>query len=515
MRKEIDSYIKTHQQNIVEDILDFVRIQSITGDFSANRKALDFYCDKAQQMGFKTIMGRKGDFAVVEYGGGEETLGILVHTDVVGIGDTDKWTFPPFEGKLAKGYMWGRGVVDDKGPAIMCLYALSALKDLSIPLTKKIQIIIGTCEESEWTDIASFREEFPLPDYGFSPDGDFPIFNREKGYCDVKIRFKEPQIELLEKLSSGDSPNTVPSKAVIKFKNRDEITVHGISCHSSVPEIGINAISKLVTEQGCREEFHFIRFILDFLANDYNAEKLKIDSPEVYRNPPKERTTAVPTMLHLKNGFVELNVNCRLWFGVSREMVEHAFSQYAEEYHYQFEICDFLNAMSVDENEEFLRVMARVYEDYGFSGEFRMAVGCSYAKSMPHFVSWGPVFDTEPSCAHMEDERLSVESAVIAAQMYTSYLAEMAGDNSSTMQPGEMSSLEKALFLLKFFLRRPYEYDVHTLVGHTGMNRTTVYRNLTSLEKFGFLVKDETSKKYVLGPSAEKIAEVIKLRNNN
>ena len=78
-----------------------------------------------------------------------------------------------------------------------------------------------------------------------------------------------------------------------------------------------------------------------------------------------------------------------------------------------------------------------------------------------------------------------------------------------------MSSLEKALFLLKFFLRKPYEYDVHTLVGHTGMNRTTVYRNLTSLEKFGFLVKDETSKKYVLGPSAEKIAEVIKLRNNN
>lgn len=515
MRKQIDSYIKRNQQIIVEDILNFVKIKSITGDFTANRKALEFYCDKAKQMGFKAVMGRKGDFAVVEYGNGEEALGILVHTDVVGIGDTKKWTFPPFQGKLAKGYLWGRGVVDNKGPAIMCLYALNALKELGIPLNKKIQIIIGTCEESEWTDIASFKEEFPLPDYGFSPDGDFPIFNREKGYCDVKLRFKEPRIDLLETLYSGDSPNTVPSKAVIKFKNQDEITVHGISCHSSVPEIGVNAISKMVTEQSLRQEFYFIRFILDFLANDYNAEKLNIDSSEVYKNPPKERTTAVPTMLHLKDGFVELNINCRLWFDVNRTMVEQAFSQYAEEYHYQFEISDFLSSMAVDENEEFLQVMARVYEDYGFSNKFQMAVGCSYAKSMPHFVSWGPVFDTEPSCAHMEDERLSVESIIIATQMYASYLAEMASDNSLKIELHEMSSLEKALFLFELFLKEPYEYDVYTLAKYTGMNRTTVYRNLSSLEKFGFLTKNENNKKYTLGPVAEKITKVMEAQKNN
>ncbi len=64
--------------------------------------------------------------------------------------------------------------MDDKGPAVMCLYALKAIKELEIPLNKRVWLIVGTSEEAEWTDIASFKKEFPVPDFGFSPDGGFP-----------------------------------------------------------------------------------------------------------------------------------------------------------------------------------------------------------------------------------------------------------------------------------------------------------------------------------------------------
>lgn len=511
MKKKIDSYIRENKKEIINDILEMIQIKSINGDIEGNDKALKYYLDRAKSMGLRTILGSKGDFGIVELGQGEETVGVLVHTDVVGVGDTEKWTYPPFEGRLAKGFIWGRGVVDDKGPAVMCLYALKAIKDLKLPLSKRIWIIIGTSEEAEWTDIASFREEFPVPDYGFSPDGEFPIFNREKGYCDVKMVFNEPCLDMLETLESGDSPNTIPSKAVMKIRNQEERVIHGISCHSSSPGLGTNAISKLAVEQSYRTEFNFIRFLNDFLAKDYNGTKLHIDPAEVEKNLPPERTTAVPTLLQITDQGVELNVNLRLWFTSTNERVEEAFSKFAQEYDYTFTMSDYLNPMVVDENEEFLRVMAGVYEEYGYKSSFETAVGSSYAKSMDHFVSWGPVFETEPNCAHTEDERLSIEAMVVATQMYTTYLATMASDiGTYKTNSGKMTSLDKALFLLELFTKEPYEYDVPTLAELTGMNRTTVYRNLTSLENTGLLVRNEETKKYTLGPLAVKMGSVSK-----
>jgi len=42
-------------------------------------------------------------------GQGDETLGILVHLDVVGIGDLAKWTHDPFDVVQRDGFLWGRG----------------------------------------------------------------------------------------------------------------------------------------------------------------------------------------------------------------------------------------------------------------------------------------------------------------------------------------------------------------------------------------------------------------------
>ena len=508
MRNKIDSYIKAKRSEMIEDILELIRIKSINGCAAENTEALNLFLQKAEAMGFKTMKTSTGDVGIVELGSGDQTLGILVHMDVVGIGDTDKWTYPPFEGRVAKGFLWGRGVVDDKGPAVMCLYALKAIKELEIPLNKRVWLIVGTSEEAEWTDIASFKKEFPVPDFGFSPDGDFPIYNSEKGYCDVQMRFMEPCIDILEKLDSGDSPNTIPSRAEVKIRNQENLVFHGISCHSSAPAIGINAISKMAVELGYRTEFNFIRFLNDFLAKDYNGEKLGMDKNVHADLTPTQRSIIVPTILKREGDKVLLNVNVRSCTGVSKEDVIAAFMRQKEKYSFEMELYDFLEPMFVDEKEEFLQVMAEVYADYGYESSFQSALGTSYAKSMKHFVSFGPVFDTEPSCAHMEDERMSITAMITATQIYTTYIATMASPIGGIRKNAEkMTSLEKALFLLSLFTDPPYHYDVPGLVELTGMNRTTVYRNLSTLEKAGLLQKDPTTKAYSLGPLAEKMGE--------
>ena len=62
-------------------------------------------------------------------------MGILTHIDVVPAGEG--WTHDAFGGEIVDGRIYGRGAMDDKGPAIAALYALKALSDNMIHLKKK------------------------------------------------------------------------------------------------------------------------------------------------------------------------------------------------------------------------------------------------------------------------------------------------------------------------------------------------------------------------------------------
>ncbi|WP_455794994.1 M20/M25/M40 family metallo-hydrolase [Clostridium butyricum] len=42
---------------------------------------------------------------------------------------------------MKDGKIYGRGSSDDKGPAIVALYALKAVKDMNIPLSKNVRLI--------------------------------------------------------------------------------------------------------------------------------------------------------------------------------------------------------------------------------------------------------------------------------------------------------------------------------------------------------------------------------------
>jgi DNA-binding IclR family transcriptional regulator len=79
---------------------------------------------------------------------------------------------------------------------------------------------------------------------------------------------------------------------------------------------------------------------------------------------------------------------------------------------------------------------------------------------------------------------------------------------------GNMTSLEKALYLLFLFAEEPYEYTVPELVEMTGLNRTTIYRNIVTLEESGLLIRNERGKSYKLGPMAYHMGSVY-LQNAN
>lgn len=107
-----------------------------------------------RSFGFRT---KNADYryGYAEIGEGEELIGILAHLDTVPAGEG--WNYPPFAGTLADGQLYGRGVEDDKGPAIACVYAMRDLLESGVPLRKRIRLILGQDEETgDWCDISEY-----------------------------------------------------------------------------------------------------------------------------------------------------------------------------------------------------------------------------------------------------------------------------------------------------------------------------------------------------------------------
>ena len=67
------------------------------------------------------------------------------HMDVVQAVAED-WTFDPYSGEIANGYIYGRGAMDDKGMGIMNLMTLLLLKRNDVELSRDV-VVLYTCDE--------------------------------------------------------------------------------------------------------------------------------------------------------------------------------------------------------------------------------------------------------------------------------------------------------------------------------------------------------------------------------
>ena len=132
------------REQFLEDLKGLIQIPSVSSEKEQVKKALDYFLNTAERLGLHAEKLLDGQIGIVEMGEGTETVGILVHLDVVDIGDADQWSVAPFDVTVKDGKVYGRGVLDDKGPAMAALYAMKAVKDCGRPLRKKVRMIIKT-----------------------------------------------------------------------------------------------------------------------------------------------------------------------------------------------------------------------------------------------------------------------------------------------------------------------------------------------------------------------------------
>ena len=132
-----DELIEKDTSKIIESVQDLVKIRSVAGEAENDRPfgagpatALQVALDIARDMGFH-VKNLDNYVGFVEYGEGEDYIAVLGHLDTVPEGDN--WTFSPFSARLHEGRLYGRGVLDDKGPILAALYSLKAIRDSRVP----------------------------------------------------------------------------------------------------------------------------------------------------------------------------------------------------------------------------------------------------------------------------------------------------------------------------------------------------------------------------------------------
>ena len=230
--------IEEMREEILASIRESISIRSVKGEpkpgapyGTGPKEALSHALELGEKLGFRT--GCMDDrVGWIEYGDGEEMAAVLGHLDVVPEGEG--WTYPPFGGEIHDGRMYGRGVLDDKGPVIAAIYALCAIRDLGLATDRRLCVIFGTDEENGSDCVKHYVSHGgEMPVIGFTPDAGYPLIFCEKGQLFWKLEKKReasgtdgkreqekenrPEARLI-RLEGGTAKNVVTPRCVLRWK---------------------------------------------------------------------------------------------------------------------------------------------------------------------------------------------------------------------------------------------------------------------------------------------------------
>ena len=340
---DISRFAESHERDIVRDIARLVSIPSVEGPAAPDapfgiesKRALDCALQIAEELGLDTVnCENKIGYASVGEDHGQGYLATITHVDVVPAGDG--WTEDPFTVRERDGFLLGRGVMDDKGPSILCLYALKYLRDSGLPLRYPVRALLGSNEETGMGDLEHYNANYPAPLFCFSPDADFPLIHGEKGIFHGRLISRHTPVNVLE-MTGGVAPNAVPAKASAlvraeALQSTDAVSVEelepglwklssvGVSGHASMPEGTVNAIGRIVDyllENGipAEGELPYFRFLARLHAAT-DGSGLGLQSSDDYFTP----LTAVGGKISTADGVFCQTIDCRYGISTSGEAI--------------------------------------------------------------------------------------------------------------------------------------------------------------------------------------------------
>lgn len=373
MEKILNDKVDEYSEDLLKSIRTIVNIPSIKKDAEPDapfgsdiKNALVKTLQIAESLGFKTV-NLDNHIGYAQYGDGEGYIGILGHLDVVKEGEG--WKFPPFSGHIENGKMYGRGVLDNKGPIISALYGLFAIKEAGLKIKKPIRIIFGTDEESGFSDIPYYLKREKPPIMGFTPDCKYPVVYAERGRANIQFRVTYDKINY--------------EKRAEEFF--DFLNGYILSSKNTGDRLGIDFSDK---EFGTMEMRNYS------IGREDNklVFNLSLSYPAI---------VTIDEILKIIESKLTGNIKLKLVLNY--------------------------NPVRFDKDSFMVRMMQKAYEEVtNLDGTPVTTTGGTYAKVMPNIVPFGPSFPGQKGISHNPNEYMDIKDIILNAKIFAQAIYNLA-----------------------------------------------------------------------------------------
>lgn len=454
----LHAYFEEHRKELLDDIMDMIRIPSVNAPEEKNApfgvecvRALEAITARAEVFGLKpTILENK--VAYVDIHDCPAQLDILAHVDVVPAGDG--WSVTePFVPLLRDGKLYGRGTCDDKGPAVAALYAMRAVRELNISLKYNVRLILGADEETGCRDTDCYYSHFKEAPCSYSPDGEYPVINLEKGglYTSYSGTWEEKTVlPCIRRIDGGTVGNAVPGKAeaVIEGILTDEIAevaiateeqtgiafrweekngciviyAEGKSTHASTPWEGNSALTGLLALlmrlpfADCEGQCRLRGLAGLFPHGTFYGEAAGVAQADELSG----RLVLTSNVLHYAEGSMSGRIDCRAPMCASEETVLEVLREKLAAYGLHLpESCKMIPPHYVPENSPFIQTLLGCYEQImGELGRCLTIGGGTYAHFLKNGVAFGASKQGIDYHMHGADEYLVVDEIIRSAELF-------------------------------------------------------------------------------------------------
>lgn len=462
----MDEVLK-RKDDFIKDLQGLLQIKSVLDEENATedaplgpgiQEALQFLLDLGEKDGFQTK--NVGNLAGhLEMGEGSDLVGVLGHIDVVPEGDG--WSVDPYSGVIKDGKIYARGASDDKGPTMAAYYAMKIVKELGLPLNKRVRLIIGTDEESDWRCVDHYFKHEEMPTLGFVPDADFPIIFAEKGISDFDIVQKQENTEAdssiqLLSFRSGLRYNMVPDFAeahltvqndadkiaenyeaylankgfegkVTKQEGKLVLTLVGMSAHGAEPRNGKNAGIFLAQFLKDVELDVAGKKYIETIAQFHNKDRGEVFDIVFEDEDSGELTINVGVMSYTKDEGGRIGCNMRYPVTFNIDLGKRRIEAKLKESDLQLENFTDSKPTYVKKDDPLIKTLQKVYEEQtGEKAELLAIGGGTYARALDHGVAFGALFPGREDVMHQKDEYAYVDDLLKATAIYAQAIYELA-----------------------------------------------------------------------------------------
>ncbi len=373
MEQVLNNRVDEYKEELLKSIIEVVNIPSVKDKPKLNapfgegtKEALLKTLKIAENLGFKTN-NLDNYIGYAQYGEGEDYIGVLGHLDVVPA--REGWKFPPFSGHIEDGRIYGRGVLDNKGPILSALYALYAIKESNLKLSRPVRIIFGTDEESGFNDIPYYLKRERPPIMGFTPDCKYPVVYGERGRANIQFEI--------------DYNDKSYEKAADEFFNF--LNNYILSSKSSGDRLNIDFKD---------EEFGVMEM------RNYN---IHIEDSKLLFNISLSYPATVSIDEILKRIKLKLSKNMKL----------NLLLNY--------------NPVKFNKDSFLVKSLQEAYEEVTkLDGTPVTTTGGTYAKIMPNIVPFGPSFPGQKGISHNPNEYMDIEDIMLNSKIFAQAIYNLA-----------------------------------------------------------------------------------------